>query len=99
MVHRISPLSRVMNSGLNTQYCTVDTEQDIDTTEALGVVYARDAALISETTVKWASEWLHYYELWHLTGEWLAPSVGYESVAQMNAIEAESIRAVVADVH
>lgn len=58
-----------------------------------------DADLISETTVKWASEWLHYYELWHLTGEWLGPSVGYESVAQMNAIEAESIRAAVADVH
>src|SRR3546814_5456043 len=38
-----------------------------------------DADLIAETTVKWASEWLHYYELWHLTGEWLGPSVGYES--------------------
>src|SRR3546814_13662114 len=58
-----------------------------------------DADLIAETTVKWASEWLHYYELWHLTGEWLGPSVGYESVAQMTAAEAESVRAAVADVH
>jgi hypothetical protein len=25
---------------------------------------------IATTIVPWASEWLHYYELWHLTGEW-----------------------------
>lgn len=58
-----------------------------------------DADLIAETTVKWASEWLHYYELWHVTGEWLGLSVGYESVAQMSAVEADSIREAVADVH
>ena len=36
----------------------------------------------------WTAEWLIYYELWHLTGEWLAPGVGYESVARMTAAEA-----------
>lgn len=41
--------------------------------------------LVAETTVRWTAEWLTYYELWHLTGEWLAPSVGFESVAQMDA--------------
>lgn len=26
--------------------------------------------LIADTTVPWASEWLHYYECWHLDGIW-----------------------------
>lgn len=55
--------------------------------------------LIAETTIKWASEWLTYYELWHVTGEWLAPGVGYESVAQMQAAEARAFRQAVQDVH
>jgi hypothetical protein len=25
---------------------------------------------ISDTTVPWASEWLHHYELWHVDGIW-----------------------------
>ncbi len=33
------------------------------------------ADLIAETTIFWASEWLAYYELWHMTGKWLAPGV------------------------
>jgi len=57
------------------------------------------ARLIAETTIHWASEWLLYYELWHLTGTWLAPGVGYESVAHMHASEAQTIREIKADVH
>lgn len=57
------------------------------------------ARLIAETTIPWASEWLLYYELWHLTGEWLAPGVGYESVARMHEADARIIREVKADVH
>jgi len=57
------------------------------------------ADLISETTILWAAEWLAYYELWHLTGEWLAPGVGYESVAWMRMAEARTIKDVLADVH
>jgi hypothetical protein len=57
------------------------------------------ADLIAETTVLWTAEWLIYYELWHLTGEWLAPGVGYESVARMAAAEANAVKAVLADVH
>src|SRR3546814_10682187 len=49
-----------------------------------------DADLIAETTAHWASEWLHYYELWHLAGEWLGPSVGQESVAQMPAADEDA---------
>lgn len=26
--------------------------------------------LIADRIVPWASEWLHYYEIWHLTGVW-----------------------------
>lgn len=58
-----------------------------------------EADLIAETTVNWAAEWLAYYELWHLTGEWLAPSVGYESVAHIKAAEAKAVREVTKDVH
>lgn len=29
------------------------------------------ADLISDTIIPWASLWLYYYELWHLTGNWL----------------------------
>jgi hypothetical protein len=54
--------------------------------------------LIATTTVPWTAEWLAYYELWHLTGEWLAPSVGYESVAQMWAAEAQTVKKIIADV-
>lgn len=48
--------------------------------------------LIATTTVPWTAEWVAYYELWHLTGEWLAPSVGYESVAQIYAAEARAAK-------
>jgi hypothetical protein len=58
-----------------------------------------EADLIAETTVRWAAEWLAYYELWHLTGEWLAPGVGYESVARMNEAEARVVKELLADVH
>jgi hypothetical protein len=56
-------------------------------------------SLIAETTVPWAADWLTYYELWHLTGTWLAPGVGYESVARMAEAEAAAIRALRPDVH
>jgi len=37
--------------------------------------------LIADYTIPWACEWIKYYELWHLTGEWLGPSAkGPESV-------------------
>jgi hypothetical protein len=55
--------------------------------------------LIAATTVPWSAEWLACYELWHLTGEWLAQGVGYESVAQMYAAQARTIKEILADVH
>jgi hypothetical protein len=57
------------------------------------------ADLIADTTVLWTAEWLTYYELWHMTGEWLAPGVGYESVARMMRADAEAVKAVLGDVH
>ncbi len=57
------------------------------------------ADLIAETTVMWTCEWLHYYELWHLTSEWLSPSIGHESVAAMRAAEAHSIRKALDNVY
>ena len=57
------------------------------------------ADLVADTTVLWTAEWLTYYELWHLTGTWLAPGVGYESVARMMRADAEAVKAVLADVH
>ena len=57
------------------------------------------ADLIADTTIYWAAEWLAYYELWHMTGEWLAPGVGYESVAHMDAAEAGTVKEILADVH
>lgn len=55
--------------------------------------------LIAETTIWWAAEWLAYYELWHLTGEWLAPGVGYESMARIQAAEARAVKEVLRDVY
>jgi hypothetical protein len=57
------------------------------------------ADLIAETTIYWAAEWLAYYELWHMTGEWLAPGVGSESVARMHSGDAQAVKEVLADVH
>lgn len=57
------------------------------------------ADLIAATTVLWAAEWLAYYELWHLTGAWLAPSVGYANVARMHTAEARTVKKILADVH
>lgn len=31
--------------------------------------------LISDTIVPWASEWLYYYELWLITGDWLGGGI------------------------
>lgn len=55
------------------------------------------ADLIAETTIPWTSEWLHYYELWHLFGEWLGPGVGHESVGEMRAAEARALRGMIAN--
>lgn len=33
-----------------------------------------DRLLIADTTVPWTSEWLHHYELWHVTGVWSGPN-------------------------
>lgn len=55
------------------------------------------AELIAETTICWAAEWSHYYELWHLTGEWLAPGVGYESVAQLRGGQARALRDMISN--
>lgn len=57
------------------------------------------ADLIAETTIPWTAEWLAYYELWHLTGKWLAPGVGYESVAALTAAQSKAVRKAIADVH
>lgn len=39
---------------------------------------------IADTTIPWASEWLHHYECWHLDGVWRgANAPGPISVAEM----------------
>ena len=53
------------------------------------------ADLIAESTIPWAAEWLHFYELWHLSGEWLGPGVGHESIGQMRAEEARALRSMI----
>lgn len=55
------------------------------------------ADLIAETTIDWTIEWLLYYELWHLTGEWLAPGAGQESVGRMRAEQARALRGMIAN--
>lgn len=55
------------------------------------------ADLIAETTIDWTTEWLLYYELWHLTGEWLAPGAGHESVGQFRAEQARALRGMIAN--
>ncbi|MCE7886668.1 MAG: hypothetical protein DYH13_04095 [Alphaproteobacteria bacterium PRO2] len=37
---------------------------------------------IAETIIPWAAEWLANYELWHVTGEWLAPSEHPDALPQ-----------------
>lgn len=34
--------------------------------------------ILADTIIPWTSLWLHYYELWHTTGEWLGG--GHEPV-------------------
>lgn len=37
-----------------------------------------DASMfLSQTIVPWASEWLNFYELWVITGEWLGEGIGH----------------------
>lgn len=55
------------------------------------------ADLIAESTIPWAAEWLHFYELWHLSGEWLGPGVGHESIGRMRAEEARALRSMIAN--
>lgn len=83
--HLIFDRKKPENSGL----CLFDPEGNEWT----------EADLIADTTIHWTAEWLNYYELWHLTGEWLAPRVGYESIAQMDAAEARTIRELAAGVY
>lgn len=33
--------------------------------------------LLSRSIVPWASEWLYFYELWVITGEWLGEGIGH----------------------
>jgi hypothetical protein len=41
--------------------------------------------LIADTTIKWAAEWLFYYELWHFDGTWRGTGVGPENIAEARA--------------
>jgi hypothetical protein len=34
---------------------------------------------LAETILPWSSEWLTYYELWQITGEWAGPEAPHES--------------------
>ena len=46
--------------------------------------------LIADTTIPWASEWLHAYELWHATGVWSRASApGPASRAELQAMRGE----------
>ena len=41
-----------------------------------------DASMfLSRTIVPWASEWLYFYELWVITGEWLGEGIGHSRKA------------------
>lgn len=47
-----------------------------------------DRQLIADTTVPWTSEWLHHYELWHVTGVWSGPNApGPISVGEMRRLK------------
>ena len=35
-----------------------------------GIGVWREDMLLAETIVPWISEWLYYYEIWLVTGEW-----------------------------
>lgn len=35
----------------------------------------RSNKLIASTIIPWASEWLYFYEMWHVTGKWLGGGV------------------------
>lgn len=49
-----------------------------------------DTMLIADTTVPWASEWLHHYEIWHLDGTWRgANAPGPISIREMMALACE----------
>ena len=49
--------------------------------------------LIADTTVPWASEWLHYYECWHLDGIWRgANAPGPISVSEIRAKSAVGVQ-------
>lgn len=37
------------------------------------------ADLLSETIIPWTSLWLYYYEVWHMTGEWLGGGIHNEN--------------------
>ena len=55
------PLPHVYWRGDKPFLCLCDPEQD-DWNPAMA---------ISQTTVKWISEWLYFYEIWSMTGNWL----------------------------
>lgn len=39
-----------------------------------------DASMyLAESILPWAAEWLMYYELWHVTGEWVGPEAPHGS--------------------
>lgn len=51
--------------------------------------------LIADTTVPWASEWLHHYECWHFDGIWRGPNApGPISVGEMMAGKRASAEAL-----
>ena len=54
--------------------------------------------LISSRKLRYSGRLL-YYELWHMSGVWEGPGVGYENVAEMRVAEARRIRESGQDVH
>lgn len=48
----------------------------------------RSSQWIADTSVPWASEWLHHYELWHFDGVWRGPNApGPISVGEMDRMD------------
>lgn len=36
--------------------------------------------LLAESVLPWTAEWLFYYEMWHVTGEWGGPEAPHAPV-------------------
>jgi len=82
-----SAIPHVYHTGRRPELCLYDPATD----------EWSERKLVAETIVPWTSQWLGFYELWRVTGQWSAPSRDHDPPVNETILPPSKLGGVVAD--